>query len=430
MGAVRSCALILATVLLFTGCAPKTPVTPHLQENITPFLDQLPPPLSEMRQHRLYADLLSHRYLPWRLEALEATRKQARWAERFYAKKALFGENRRPLDQSRFVRWLKNGAFDDYNTLCRHAVTIHPTALRLFPTMRPIFYNPSLEGEGYPFDYAQNSSVKAFTPLIVSHLSRDRGWAFAQTPFASGWIPMRDIAYLSKKQIDTLMVLPLVVVTKEQTPVYDEKQNFLFLAKMATMLPCVGEEDGFYKVLVPKSRDKKLTTRVSLLSKEATKKMPLPMDKAHVRQISMQLLGEPYGWGGLVNDRDCSAMTRDFFAPFGIWLPRNSKAQAQKGRIVNLKGLNPQAKEARILSEGVPFHTLLYMKGHIMLYVGKREGRAWAMHNMWGIHTIENGRYIIGKAIISDLWLGKDLPMADKRSLFIKRIESINFPAE
>ncbi len=383
-----------------------------------------------MRLHTRYADMLEHRYRPWRLEALDVTREAASWAERFYAKKRVYGINRLPLERKRFNRWLRNGAFDDYNSLKRHALTIHPTALRLFPTKHPIFYDPSLEGEGYPFDYAQHSALKAFTPLIVSHLSRDGGWAFVQSPFALGWVPMRDIAFVSREQIDTLMALPLVVVMQDALPIYDGRQRYLFSAKMATMFPMIGEEDGFYKIVVPKRCDEKLATEVSLLPKESAEPMPLVMNAAHVRRVVSQLLGEPYGWGGMAEERDCSAMTRDFFAPFGIWLPRNSRAQARVGKVVDLHRMEAEAKERYIIEHAIPFRTLLHLPGHIMLYVGHKDGHAWAMHNMWGIHTKGNGRYIIGKAVISDLWLGRELPEAEKNSLFIEKIESINFPAE
>jgi len=417
-------------MILLAGCVPKTPVIPHLQNDMTPFLKQLPSPLNASNRHRLYTDMLEHRYRPWQLEALDATREAATWAERYYATKTLYGENRRPLQKSRFERWIHISAFENYNTLKRHALTVHPTSLRLFPTSRPIFYNPSLEGEGYPFDYAQNSALKAFTPLIVSHLSRDGGWAFVQSPFALGWVPIRDIAFVTPEQIDTLMALPLIVVLQEGTPIYDGREHYLFSAKMATLLPCTGEEEGLYKIVVPKRRNERLVADRSLIPKEAAAPMPLTMDDANVRRVASELLGEPYGWGGMAEDRDCSAMTRDFFAPFGIWLPRNSKAQARMGKVFDLHRMKPEEKERFIIDNGIPFRTLIYLPGHIMLYVGQKDGHAWAMHNMWGIHTKGNGRYIVGEAVISDLWLGKDLPQAERASLFIERIESINFPAE
>ncbi|BDY13395.1 SH3 domain-containing C40 family peptidase [Hydrogenimonas cancrithermarum] len=424
--------LVLALLWLawFAGCAPKSPHLLETSTQIAPFLKQVSGPLPKTQEKRLYADFLARYYRPWQLDELDTTAETASWAVRHYAGKALFAENRRPLPKARFDAWVENADYEAFNTLKRHAIVVHPTSLRLFPTRRPIFYDPSLPGEGYPFDYNQNSAIKACTPLIVSHLSRDGGWAFVQSPFALGWLPVRDIAFVSEKQIETIMRLPKLAVLKEYIPVYDGRQNFLFYAKMATLFPWAGEEEGFYKILVPQKEGGSLSLSRSLLPKAWASAMPLEMKRENVGRVASQLLGEPYGWGGMAEDRDCSAMTRDFFAPFGIWLPRNSKAQAKAGKAIDLQTLSAKEKERIILKEAVPFRTLLYLPGHIMLYVGKQEGRAYAMHNIWGIRTGNGGRYIVGKAVITDLWLGENLPEADKASLLIERIRSMNIVVE
>jgi len=264
------------------------------------------------------------------------------------------------------------------------------------------------------------------TPLIVSHLSRDGGWAFVQSPFALGWVPMRDIAFISQQQIEMIMQTPKVVLLQEHVPIYDYHQNFLFSAKMATLFPWIGEESGFYKILIPKKEGDRLIFQPSLLPTEWAQPMPLPLSKTSIKRVALQLLGEPYGWGGMVEDRDCSAMTRDFFAPFGIWLPRNSRAQKGVGRLIDLSKKTAEEKERAIIQEAIPFQTLLYLPGHIMLYIGTINNKAYAMHNMWGIRTQGNGRYIIGQAVITDLWFGSDLPTADQRAIFIRRIQSMN----
>ena len=40
-----------------------------------------------------------------------------------------------------------------------------------------------------------------------------------------------------------------------------------------------------------------------------------------------------------------------------------------------------------ILEQGMPFLTLIWMKGHIMLYIGNEHGRALVFHEFWGIKT-------------------------------------------
>ena len=52
--------------------------------------------------------------------------------------------------------------------------------------------------------------------------------------------------------------------------------------------------------------------------------MPIAMTPANFARLGNQILGQHYGWGGMLGLRDCSAMTRDLMTPFGIWLPRGN----------------------------------------------------------------------------------------------------------
>ncbi|WOE70332.1 SH3 domain-containing protein [Hydrogenimonas thermophila] len=413
-------------VILFAGCVSKEPIHPKILTEIEPFLKETTVNLSKEKQQKLYADFISHYYMPWQNKEVNATYEDITWAVRLYTSKKIYAENRLPLPADRLNRWIKNANYKSFNSLKKYAIVVHPSNLRVFPTNRPIFYNPKLDGEGYPFDYNQNSAIKAFTPLLVSHFSLDGGWAFVQSPFALGWIQVRDIAFISKEQIKTIMNLPKVVLLKEYVPIYEDQQNFLFYAKMATIFPFVGKESGFYKVLVPQKKRNSLVLVKSLIPNEWAKLMPVDFLPENVNCVAKELLGEPYGWGGMVEDRDCSTMTRDFFAPFGIWLPRNSKAQASIGELIDLSKMSDDEKEKTIIEKGIPFQTLIYLPGHIMLYIGNIDRKVYAMHNIWGIRTQNNGRYIIGKTVITDLHLGENLIDSEKDAILIKRIKSIN----
>ncbi len=422
--------LFLALALiLFGGCAQKEVKKAEVFSDLSPFVAQATP-ISKDGASRSYNRFLSQRYSPWLLTELNATEEEIRWGERFVFKKRVYAYNRLPFEKDTLQKIVKNSNYDSINSIGKYGVTVYPTNLRLFPSSLPIFLNPSLAGEGYPFDYNQNSGVKAFTPIFVSHLSSDGGWAFVQTPFATGWLPLRDFAYIERNEIDSIMKMQNIVVTKENLPIYDSKQNFLFYAKLGTLFPLVGEERGFFHILVPKKIDGRATFEKSLLPMEFAAKMPLEMSSDNVFKIANELLAEPYGWGGVAGGRDCSAMTRDFFAPFGIWLPRNSAKQAKSARTVSLEGLSAEEKKRLIVSKGVPFKTLIHLPGHIMLYVGQIEGEPYVMHNIWGVKTKGNGRYIIGKAVISTLELGKNLPDVDRKKVLIYKIDSITNVAE
>ena len=118
----------------------------------------------------------------------------------------------------------------------------------------------------------------------------------------------------------------------------------------------------------------------------------------------------------MFQNRDCSSMIRDFYLPFGIWLPRGSLNQINSGRNISLAGLTGSEKERLIKEKGVPFLTLVYLKGHIMLYVGKMNGKALMFQDIWGV-TVRNGKggefkQVIGKSIVSSLTPGSELHLA------------------
>ena len=142
--------------------------------------------------------------------------------------------------------------------------------------------------------------------------------------------------------------------------------------------------------------------------------------------LANNLIGQRYSWGGQFENRDCSATMRDLFTPFGIWLPRNSKTQAQKGaRLLDLTGLSPSDKRDAINEHAIPFFSLIGMKGHIGLYLGYEPMTKMPimLHDVWGVKTNafgREGRAIIGKVTITTLRPGEERWDVTKGSFYNK----------
>jgi hypothetical protein len=158
--------------------------------------------------------------------------------------------------------------------------------------------------------------------------------------------------------------------------------------------------------------------RQATIPKHSAVIQPLPVTTANIARTANELIHKAYGWGGLYRNRDCSSMLKDLFTPFGIWLPRHSSHQAlEGGGFIDLSSLTPEAREKMILQYGVPFLTLIWVKGHIMLYIGSVQGRAMVFHNLWGIKTRDlwgrEGRKVVGHAAITTLHPGAELPDID-----------------
>ena len=137
------------------------------------------------------------------------------------------------------------------------------------------------------------------------------------------------------------------------------------------MLPLSGGSGSSLRLLVPvrDPQGRAVAVPVRVSPSDAVRK-PIPLTARAAAEIGNRMMGQPYGWGGYLFNRDCSLAMRDLFVPFGVWLPRNSSAQAKAWQFISFVKASPSGKESIIKDEGVPFATLLWLRGHITLYMG------------------------------------------------------------
>jgi hypothetical protein len=327
-----------------------------------------------------------------------------------------FGENKRKHTKAWLKKLKQNAALDNYPNVRYPAITIRNTNLRALPTGRPHFSSPGGDANGWPFDNLQRSSVAVNTPIFVCHLSADKAWALVETCFTFGWMPVEDFSRVDKEFVKTWESGRYVAITRDQTTIFDNKGDFGMQSSLGNIFPLVRETPVNMEIMIAAAgrNGSAAVIKNGYVPRDAAIIKPLRLNNLNVVKIANELIGEPYGWGGLYGNRDCSSMTRDFFTPFGIWLPRHSEDQVKEaGRYVDLKGLTALQKERIIIEKGIPYLTLLWRKGHVMLYIGVQNGQALIFHNIWGIRTIDlrgqEGRKIIGQAVITTLHPGAEL---------------------
>lgn len=364
-------------------------------------------------------------YAPWTYTAAPICVKEAKWPISAFT--GGYGSNLKPVDSTWISELVFQSNFETFSTVNRYGVTTKWMNIRVFPTEKPLYKNPAMPGEGYPFDLLQNSSVAFNEPIFVSHYSKDRSWVYIFTNNASGWVPSDGIALLDSGQIASVYKKEKVFITEDRVPLYDESNRFVTYSRIGMVLPLEEETSDGFKVLFYKSNT-------------AAEKMIIPKNTAHIGfhkinkddfiKIGTNVLRNTYGWGGMFEERDCSSMIRDIFTPFGIWLPRNSASQAKKGEVISFAGLDNGQKLALIKEKAVPFETILYKKGHVLLYIGTYENNVMVMHNIWGIRTIDptgkKGRVIVGKAVITTLQLGQELENFDLNNMLLSKLVSMN----
>jgi hypothetical protein len=157
--------------------------------------------------------------------------------------------------------------------------------------------------------------------------------------------------------------------------------------------------------------------------------MPLTFNTQNRIKIAEQLMNEPYGWGGLLNNRDCSSFTQDYFATFGKYLHRNSKSQISNGKYLDMSKLTNDEKKEFIRKNGVPFSTLVYLRGHIMLYIGLKDKEPLVLHDMWSVRLKDNNgnkyRHIVGKTSVTTLEPGKGMKDYTEESNILNKVLGI-----
>lgn len=413
--------LFLILLLALAGCGTRDPYAPIL--DLTELAQDagayhgLPPHerlLSEGAQQAAWDRFLAAHFDPWVRTAPAHTAEEAFWGLSSYAGKELFGENTLPRDPGWLDRMRENSRTDAYPSLHRRAVAVVNTDMRVLPTLHPAFLDARKPGEGFPFDYMQNSLVLAGTPLLATHASADRAWVLVESRFTYGWVRATDIGWVGDDVAAAYRTGSYAAVTRDRVPVTDRDGQYCFTAQVGAILPVAETSaDGRMTALVPVRDDRgNAVLHRAELPKTAARPAPVPATPANFARVANAMMGRQYGWGGLFENRDCSAMTMDLMAAFGVLLPRNSSRQIETGSKVSLEGMGRDEKKQAIIERGTPFLTLVRKPGHIMLYVGSRGGEPIVLHATWGVKTETGdgfGRKVIGATVITTLEPGLEL---------------------
>lgn len=366
----------------------------------------------------------------WNMNDANSTRDKVQWAFNVYKAGNSYGENLQPLKQDFFEEMKINSNFAQYSTLNKKAITLKDVDLRVFPTNRPLLLNPNKAGEGFPFDYLQNSAIAANKPIFATHYSKDKQWVHVFGSYAYGWIQADELVFLQNAQTELWRNARQLFIIKDGTPIYSTNGDFLFKSTIGTIFALIDEDDADFTVLaVAAYKNHEPLFVKAKIPKDIASEGALEFNPENVSNVINELLKSNYGWGGMYGQRDCSSTIKDMFAPFGVWLPRNSYQQSNIGTVVSLEELSDEEKIVAIKANAIPFKTLLYKKGHIVLYAGAVNNEIIIFQNVWGVKTKKDGvegRFVIGKTIFSKLNLGENLSDYDENASILKNLKSMN----
>ena len=428
---VRFLTFIFFLALLY-GCASKPPKLELPKQDLQSYIsnesfESLKPPSTKNLKNKYLQQFFSPFSKIPKNDSI-----QAQWGLQQALTNLGYGENLLPYSLAEIEELAKEANFENFPSLKQPAIITKSSNLRVLPTNKPRFFNPKTAGEGFPFDYWQNSYIYLGTPILITHYSKSKKWAFVESGFVSGWIEVLNIAILNQKQTQELrQTQEFLVAKKDNIPIYNTHQEFLETARIGMLLPLLGSTKKAYEsfIFTRTQRGYAKKIKIHLHSQDFTR-FPMPFSSKNYTSLAQNLMGEKYGWGGMFGNRDCSMFLRDTLGNFGFYLQRNSQAQIlpnnlNKSLYFDLSQMNPNQKKLFIQNNAIPFATLLGMKGHIMLYVGSFGGEIFVLHDIWGLKTLQNGeegRSIIGKIALTPLNIGENTKGINQNTLLIKRI--------
>ena len=476
--------VLAAGVAVLSGCGAARDAEPVRLEGVAD-LQRLPqnaaaylppkaaePLVSPAAQQETYTLFLQRFFAPWLATGPSFTAADAFWGTSVFGARTGYAENLQPWSLARWEALVAMQRSEAYPSMSRRAIVTRNASFRVMPTDKPFFYNPANAGEGYPFDYMQNSAVWIGTPVLVTHVSADGAWYFAEAGHVSGWLPADAFGWADEAFCTAYRNGTYAAVVRDGTLLRTREGAFAGVAHIGAVFPLIpagdavpGAENGGgqmsgaiggtenstagapgagsmagpatgsvngsvsgsvtgpvngpadasgssslapFSVFVPARDVAGNAVMVSAeLSASVAGRLPLRLTAQAVATMANGMMGQLYGWGGMLENRDCSAAMRDLFTVFGVWLPRNSAQQGRRGgTLVSLEGMTVAGKREIILEQGIPFYSLIWFRGHIGLYMGQdaQTGEPLLLHSVWGARTQwegREGRAVVGRTVIT-----------------------------
>ena len=283
---------------------------------------------------------------------------------------------------------------------------------RGLPSNDPYYYDFSIAGEGYPFDKLQLSSVWVGTPGYIIAQTRDKAWSYILLDDYMAWVPSNGIASVSEAFVERWQQTAkrhMAAITQTQTSLLDAKGRYQFDAYIGGVFPALSHTNEQIVLLIP-IRDSKGAAQIktAVVSKAQATLMPLSATREHMAMLIKNLINRAYGWGGMYFYNDCSLELKQLFTPLAIWMGRHSSHQAAAGHMIDKTDLDVDARLTYLSKHGHPLMTMVYIGGHIFLYLGNyaKDGQLFPLsyQNAWGLYPLDHSRRaVLGGSLLLPL---------------------------
>lgn len=328
----------------------------------------------------------------------------------------------------KFISLLLDENFANRPLTPRYGWIVNRTDMRGLPTEQQLLSYAADD------DHLQWTALNAEQPVaIVGEATDAKGtkWFHVLAYKVWGWVKAEDIALVSKEKAkqmwNALNVLTVV------TPSLVVQGHFL---EMGTRVRIVSESKDSFNVSISKRLPGGNLGQeiVSIRESEVTKEVGegkfyegrVPVSRANMVQLLFKYLGTPWA---MANERrgnafqfphqggdrelliDCSGIIEKAMDAMGLYaFSRSSKWQVRQGEALweKKEGAPPVEEALTNLGEAV---WLIGMPGHVMFYLGQREGVHWMLHSPGHFRKysspddfIRNGD---GQAVVSPIALSR-----------------------
>lgn len=308
-----------------------------------------------------------------------------------------------------------DGAETDPNQRVRYGICVTLANVRAVPTDMIITDAP---GDN-DYDALQMSYIRVNEPVLVKAQNADASWYYCDSIAVSGWVPAADIAICSGREewLDAWRIASEDALVVTEGKLYLDASNVNAgtsqrMLTMGTVLRRVDDGDfdaavtnrAVYQnhaVYLPvRNDDGSYGRTIALIPQHCgVSEGYLPLTARNVLEVAFTMLGDAYGWGGMLTVPDCSLYVRNVYKCFGLELPRNTTWQsAMPAMKTDLSEMEPEDKAAVL--DALPAGSILFFRGHEMLYLGAAEGKHYVVSSVSSIMTPDGASRLRVRSVV------------------------------
>lgn len=295
----------------------------------------------------------------------------------------------------------------------RYGFVRHYTSERVFPTLEAINPKPLY----FEVDDLQNNALDIGMPLIIVHESLDKKFVYAKNTVSEGWVLKSDITFTTLEEWKNYQSKKdFIIATNPKTEIYMDPNltKYYDYVLMGVRLPLSKKlSNGSVEVLIPNPEDGKDPFVKAYMQSNTLSFGYLRYAPRMIYTQAFKFLNAPYGWGGQFGEQDCSRFVQAVFSTVGIKLPRNSRSQGMSGlALLTQENLpkTPNEIENKVIELAVGGLSIIQFDGHISIYLGSYNNRAYIIHESVGYKQNINGQEYFRtfrKVAVTDMWLGE-----------------------